>query len=115
MVNVIIDPSPYDAELPPLPIGALVIGTADLLRQACDLPQPCALTVRNSQLIELHFDGNAAGIAAVNRWALRFGGLLERKPCNGIYGPFDLHQVIFDFYGVTVEAYTVIRPEVATT
>ena len=27
-------------ELPPLPIGVLAVGTADLLQQAADLPQP---------------------------------------------------------------------------
>ena len=27
-------------ELPPLPIGVLVVGTAELLQQAADLPQP---------------------------------------------------------------------------
>ena len=38
----IYDPSDGAAlpELPPLPIGVLAVGTADLLQQAADLPQP---------------------------------------------------------------------------
>ena len=42
-------------ELPPLPIGALAVGTAELLQQAADLPQPSYLTVSDTQSIDLQF------------------------------------------------------------
>ena len=36
-------------ELPPLPIGALAVGTAELLQQAADLPQPRYITISTTQ------------------------------------------------------------------
>ena len=36
-------------ELPPLPIGVLVVGTADLLQQAADLPQPRYISISSGQ------------------------------------------------------------------
>ena len=43
----IFDPSDGAAlpELPPLPIGVLAVGTADLLQQAADLPQPAYVSI----------------------------------------------------------------------
>ena len=35
-------------ELPPLPIGALVVGAAELLQQTADLPAPVYLTVHDT-------------------------------------------------------------------
>ena len=46
-------------ELPPLPIGVLVVGTAELLQQAADLPQPIYLTVSDTQSIDLQFAPDA--------------------------------------------------------
>src|SRR6185437_13549262 len=42
-------------ELPPLPIGVLVVGTADLLRQAADLPQPHYITISATQSVDFQF------------------------------------------------------------
>ena len=47
----IYDPSDGAAlpELPPLPIGVLAVGTADLLQQAADLPQPRYISIYDHQ------------------------------------------------------------------
>ena len=52
----IYDPSDGAAlpELPPLPIGVLAVGTADLLQQAADLPQPRYIFIYvHGQAVEL--------------------------------------------------------------
>src|SRR5580704_3760565 len=59
-------------ELPPLPIGVLVIGTAELLQQAADLPQPRFISIYDGQAISLQFAPEQASLRAVTRWALRF-------------------------------------------
>ena len=50
----IFDPSDGAAlpELPPLPIGVLAVGTADLLQQAADLPQPHYITISSTQSVD---------------------------------------------------------------
>ena len=42
-------------DLPPLPIGALVVGAAELLQQAADLPAPVYVTVHQTQTIDVQF------------------------------------------------------------
>ena len=53
----IYDPSDGTAlpELPPLPIGVLAVGIADLLQQAADLPQPCSVSIYDHQTISMQF------------------------------------------------------------
>lgn len=116
MTNVIvIDPTAYEAALCPLPIRELIIGTADLLSQGCDLPQPRYIEVSNSQSIGLQFSSDTAGVVAITKWAIRFGGVLESLPGRNENGCYTLNRVTFDYYGVAVEAYAVIWPEPATT
>ena len=68
------------ADLPPPPIGVLVVGTVNLLQEAADLPQPRAINVYDEQHISLHFDADPASLRAITRWALRFGGVLISEP-----------------------------------
>ena len=100
---------------PPLPIGALVAGAVDLLEQANDLPQPRYITVSRTQCIDLQFAPDESGVAAVTRWALRFGGVLTSQPHEGKNGPHIHCEVRFDFYGVRIEAYAIIPAATATT
>ena len=67
------DPSdgPALPELPPLPIGVLAVGTADLLQQAADLPQPVSI---HPQSVTCSSPSRPA--SAITRWALRFGSVV---------------------------------------
>src|SRR5207302_641961 len=85
----IYDPSDGAAlpELPPLPIGVLAVGTADLLQQAADLPQPCYLTISDTQSVDFLFASEQASVPAITRWALRFGSVVISEPHQGQNGP----------------------------
>jgi hypothetical protein len=102
-------------ELPPLPIGALVVGTFNLLEQAADLAQPRYLTISDTQNIALQFPDDKSSRTALNRWALRFGGTITTRPHEGKDGPETLYRLDFGYYGVAVEAYAFIPAETATT
>ena len=102
-------------ELPPLPIGALVAGTLNLLEQAADLTQPRYLTISDTQNVCLQFPDTKSSRTTLNRWALRFGGTLTTRPHEGKDGPETLCRLDFDYYGVAVEAYAFIPGQVATT
>ena len=92
-------------ELPPLPIGSLAAGTAELLQQAADLPQPHYLTISSTQRVDLQFASEQASVRAMTRWALRFGSILTSTPgvCSGEPGTW--YRVEFEYYGITVMAY----------
>ena len=102
-------------ELPPLPIGILVTGTADLLHQAADLPQPIYITVFEEQLVGLQFAPDRASLRAITRWTLRFGGVVISQPHQGEDGPRTYVRAEFDFYGIAVTAYAFIPAGTATT
>ena len=103
-------------ELPPLPIGALVVGTFNLLEQAADLPQPRYLTVSDTQNVCFQFPDDKASRKALNQWALRFGGDADHPPARGQGRPRDaVPPGQFDYYGVAIEAYAFIPAETATT
>jgi hypothetical protein len=111
------DPKTADsalAELPPLPIGALVVGTYNLLCEAADLPQPHYLTISSTQRIDLQFPGKPSSQRAITRWALRFGGVLASEPCEGKRGPLTRCHLEFDYYGVAVKAYAYIPAATAS-
>ncbi len=103
------------AELPPLPIGALVAGTLNLLDEAIDLPQPIYITVSDTQSISLQFDPEPSSVRDISRWALRFGGLLTTEPVDGKHGRYTKCQLEFGYYGVNVKAYALIPADAATT
>ena len=49
------------AELPPLPMAALMVGVYNLLQDGADLPQPCHVAVSETgQSIDLQFPGSPA-------------------------------------------------------
>ena len=92
-------------ELPPLPIGVLVAGTAELLQQAADLPQPIYLTVSHTQSIDLQFAPEQASIRAITRWAARFGSVMTSQPGTGTDGTKTWYRTDFSYYGIAVSAY----------
>jgi hypothetical protein len=91
-------------ELPPLPIGALAVGAAELLQQAADLPAPIYISVADTQSIRFMFALNRASTKAITVWARRFGGIVTTRTDTD-YGQLALCQTTFDYYGITVEAY----------
>ena len=102
-------------EIPPLPIGILVTGAADLLHLAADLPQPVYVAIYEEQDVSVQFAPDKASVRAITRWALRFGGVLISEPHQGEDGPKTYVHAEIDFYGVTVRAYAFIPAATATT
>ena len=102
-------------ELPPLPMGALAVGTAELLQQAADLPQPRYITISMTQSVGLQFAPEQASIPAVTRWALRFGSVMTSQPGECHQGPGTWHRAEFDYYGIAVTAYAHIPAAPAST
>jgi len=111
------DPSDGAAlpELPPLPIGVLAVGTADLLQQAADLPQPHYITISSTQSVDFQFAKEQASMRAVTRWALRFGSVVTSEPHQGRSGPETWCRADFDYFGIAVMAYAHIPAEPAST
>ena len=92
-------------ELPPLPIGVLVVGTAELLQQAADLPQPTYITVSGTQSVDLQFAPAQASVRAITRWASRFGSVMTSQPGKGENGPETWYRAEFGYYGIAVSVY----------
>ena len=92
-------------DLPPLPIGALVVAAVNLVDQAADLPQPQAIDVSDLQRIDLQFAPEGPSARAITQWALRFGGVLTSEPHQTEHGPQTWCRVQFDYYGVAVTAF----------
>jgi hypothetical protein len=96
-------------ELPPLPIGALVIGAAELLQQAASLPAPIYVTVHETtQSIGVQFAQIKASTRAVTRWARRFGSVVTSYPDEDQPGTWTWCRTDFDYYGIAVTAYALI-------
>ncbi len=102
-------------ELPPLPIGVLAVGTADLLQQATDLPQPVCIFIYDHQAVSMQFAKEQASIRAITRWALRFGSVVTTQPHQGNDGPETWYRADFDYFGIAVTAYAHIPAEPAST
>jgi hypothetical protein len=98
--------SPALPELPSLPIGVLAVGTAELLQQAADLPQPHYITISSTQSVDLQFAPEQASVRAITRWALRFGSVVTSRPHQGRNGPETWYRTVFDYHGIAVMAYT---------
>jgi hypothetical protein len=101
-------------ELPPLPIGVLAVGTADLLQQAADLPQPHYITISSTQAVDFQFAPEQASVRAITRWALRFGSVVTSDPHQGKNGPETWCRTDFDYFGIAVTAYAHIPAEPAS-
>ena len=102
-------------DLPPLPIGALVVGAAELLQQASGLPQPVYVTVHETQSVDLLFASARASARAITRWALRFGSVVTSQPGMGKDGTETWYRTDFDYYGIAVSAYAHIPAAPAAT
>ena len=102
-------------ELPPLPIGVLAVGVAELLQQAADLPQPGSIFIYDHQTISMQFAPEQASIRAITRWALRFGSVLTSQPGDRNDRPGTWYQADFDYYGIAVSAYAHIPAAPAAT
>ena len=113
----IFDPSDGAAlpELPPLPIGVLAVGTADLLQQAADLPQPHYLTISDTQSVDFQFAPEQASVRTITRWALRFGSVVTSEPHQGKDGPETWYRTQFGYFGIAVTAYAHIPAATAST
>lgn len=112
----IFDPSDGAAlpELPPLPIGVLAVGTADLLQQAADLPQPHYLTISSTQSVDLQFAPEQASVRSITRWALRFGSVVTSGSHQGKGGPEIWYRAEFDYFGIAVTAYAHVPADPAS-
>ena len=102
-------------ELPPLPIGVLAVGTADLLQQGADLPQPHYVTISTTQSVDLQFAPEQASVRAITRWALRFGSVMTSEAHQGENGPQTWCRTQFDYFGIDVTAYAHIPAAPAST
>jgi hypothetical protein len=102
-------------ELPPLPIGVLAVGTAELLQQAADLPQPHWVSISDTQSVALQFAPEQASLRAITRWALRFGSVMTSEPHQDEDGPETWCRTEFDYFGIGVNAYAHIPAQEAST
>jgi hypothetical protein len=97
------------APLPPLPVGALVIATWNLLEEASDLPQPVYITVSSTQIVTLQFPDNQDSYRAIARWAHRFGGVITNRPVKDDGNERrTVCSADFTYYGIRAEAYAII-------
>lgn len=102
-------------KLTPLPMAGLVIAAWNLLEQAADLAQPIEVSVSDTQSIMLQFAPEPPSSRAINRWALRFGGVFSSEPHQTDDGLQTWCRVQFDYYGVIVRAFAHIPAAPATT
>jgi hypothetical protein len=98
------------AELPPLPMAALMIGVYNLLQDGADLPQPCFVAVSETgQQIDLQFPGEPPSKRAITAWARRFGSTVSTHPHHDGRGVFLRVTAKFGYYGLAVKAYAYIQ------
>jgi hypothetical protein len=103
------------AELPPLPMAALMIGVYNLLSEGADLPQPRYVSVSEAgQHIDLQFPRERSSLQAITQWNRRFGGVLTQEPHDSESGPSTFTKAAFDYYGLEVEAYAFIPADPAS-
>jgi len=100
---------PAVPDLPPIPIGALPVGLTDLFKQADGLVLPRhAMITESAQEFALQFAPVTDSAKVVVSWARRFGGVVDSHVCTPNGEPHRHITLTFDFFGVTVEAYTFI-------
>jgi hypothetical protein len=97
------------AELPPLPIAALMIGVYNLLQEGADLPSPCYICAsETAQQIEMQFPGTQPSRRAITVWAHCFGSAVTQHPHHDARGEFTRITATFSYYGLTVKTYAYI-------
>jgi hypothetical protein len=99
--------------LPPLPIGALVTGAAELLQQAASLPAPVYVAVCDTQHISVQFAPARASARAISTWARRFGSVTTSQPGKGESGTETWYRTQFEYCGIAVTAFAHIPAEPA--
>jgi hypothetical protein len=114
-LDVVASPETALPELPPLPIGALVVGASELLQQAADLPSPVYVTVHDTQAISVLFDEHPASKLAITRWARRFGSVVTSYPDEEQPDTWTWYRADFSYYGIAVTIFTKIPAAPATT
>ena len=102
-------------ELPPLPIGALMTGAAELFQQAASLPAPIWVAVSETQSISVQFAPVKASAQAITKWARRFGSVTTSQPGQGTDGTQTWYRTEFDYYGIAVTVYAHIPAASAAT
>lgn len=85
----------------PLSMGALTTGVVNLLQEADRLPQPCYITISETQYISLAFED----LQAIARWARQFGGTLLSQSHVTSRGPEIWAASDFFYCGVIIHAY----------
>ena len=100
---------PVLPDLPPIPIGELAVGLRDLLEQAGGLAMPHFVAIHErSQSFGLQFAPVRASLTAVASWALRFGAVVVSEPCEHQGQQCTYARAAFDYFGVSVTAYTFV-------
>jgi len=102
-------------ELSPLPIGALAVGLTNLLGDAAHLPQPRYIALFDPEQISMQFAPAEPSVAAITRWAKKFGGVVITEPHHGKRGSETWCSTKFRYYGVSVQAYARIPAKAAST
>jgi hypothetical protein len=102
-------------ELPPMPIGVLAVGAAELLQQAADLPAPTSITMYDHDAISIQFPRHKDSIRAITRWALRFGSVVTSRPGRIESDTGTWYRTDFDYYGIAVHAFAFIPAAPANT
>jgi hypothetical protein len=102
-------------ELPPMPIGALAVGTAELLQQAGSLPAPTCVVIYDHQAITVQFARHTDSIRAITGWARRFGSITTSEPGQVDSDTGTWYRTDFDYYGIAVHAFAFIPAAPAST
>jgi len=102
-------------ELPPMPIGAVAVGAAELLQQAADLPAPTSVTLYDHDAISVQFARHKDSIRAITGWARRFGSVTTSHPGQIDSDTGTWYRTDFDYYGIAVTAYALIPAGPAVT
>ena len=115
------EPAPATYQLPEsarqaLSLAGLTTSAAALLADAADLPQPAAVSVDDSQRIDLVFDPDPASYPVLAAWAEKHGGTLTSQRWRNSAGtPVNICRVQFAYHDAEVIAFAVIPAEPATT
>jgi hypothetical protein len=114
-LDVVAIPGAALPDLPPMPIGAVAVGTAELLQQAADLPAPTSVTLYDHQAITVQFARHTDSIRAITGWARRFGAITTSHPGQIESDTGIWHTTDFDYCGIAVHAFAFIPAPPAAT
>ena len=100
---------PAVPDLPPINIAALSVGLTDLFGRAEGLVLPRTVVINETaQEFMLMFAPDPDSARVITTWAMRFGGVVDSHICEALGTPHRHICATFDYYGVTVAAYTFI-------